>query len=130
MSKNTKLSLEKEKLRLKIKQQEYEIKKTMLDLKDRYHPLNVALNMAGDYLATNNEPPLVGKEAKSIGQTTTTATRENNEGNVSGLTNFLGQLIALFQNYIELANEAAHKKRKQLRQNEEVEEYIIGRDDQ
>lgn len=125
MSKHPQLSLEKEKLRLKIKQQEYEIKKTMLDLKDRYHPLNVALNMAGDYIAGNSgEQQQLNSENKN-----TSPALDGTPFGASGISNFLGQIIALFQNYIELANEVANNKRKNMRQTEEIQEYVIGRDD-
>ncbi len=125
MSKHPQLSLEKEKLRLKIKQQEYEIKKTMLDLKDRYHPLNVALNMAGDYIAGNSgEQQQLNSENKN-----TSPALDGAPFGANGISNFLGQIIALFQNYIELANEVANNKRKNIRQTEEIQEYVIGRDD-
>lgn len=47
---NNKLELAKERLRLQIKIQEYEIKKNLLDLKEDYSPLNYVAGVAGNFL--------------------------------------------------------------------------------
>lgn len=120
MKKNTQLTLEKERLKLKIKQQEYEIKKSMLDLKEKYHPFNVALNVAGDFLTGRDNIGIENLPDKINNLTNKGRPDEVN----GGLGALIAQIVGLLQNYFQFADTAAAQ-----RATPPQEQYIIGEDD-
>lgn len=126
MKKHAKLTLEKERLGLKIKQQEYEIKKTMLDLKEIYHPLNLALNLASEMISGQNTLLSAAAPTSESGDATDSFSKNGKRPELSAFSNFLAQIIGLLQNYLQLASDVAD--RKQNIANTKTE-YIIGKDD-
>lgn len=112
--------LEKERIKLKIKQQEYEIKKSFLDLKHRYHPLNVAVRAAGDYLATH----------QNTAATDQTEYEEASVPAAKGIGQLLAQIVGLVQNYFQYADQLQNPPNSQAAPPKSPpEQYIIGKDD-
>jgi hypothetical protein len=121
MKKNAQLSLEKERLKLKIKQQEYEIKKSMLDLKEKYHPLNVALNVAGDFLTGRDN---IGIE--NLPEQAHTLLHKKNQAatnNSGGFGALIAQIVGLIQHYFQFADTVSERPNAD---EPPKEKYIIG----
>lgn len=126
MKKNARIVLERERIKLKIKQQEYEIKKNLLDLKHKYHPFNIALHAAGDYLSGRNaaEMEVMPDAPKSEH---TNSRRALHTGSFGQL---IAQIIGLIQNYFQLAdNINAANDAPEAGVSRKEEQYIIGKDD-
>ncbi|MCC7223459.1 MAG: hypothetical protein IT273_07010 [Chitinophagales bacterium] len=120
MKKNARVILEKERIKLKIKQQEYEIKKSFLDLKHRYHPLNVAVRAASDYLTTHRETSAT--DQIDYADTPVPAAK--------GIGQLLAQIVGLVQNYFQYADQLQNPPDSQAAPPKSPpEQYIIGKDD-
>ena len=118
--------LEKERIRLKIKQQEYEIKKSLLDLKHQYHPLNVAVRAVGDYWAAQNAQQ----------NELTTATKQQKLPVATGIGQLLAQILGLIQNYFQFADNSLPNNAPATITTETLapttlqnDRYVIGEDD-
>ncbi len=149
------LDLEKERLMLKMKQQELEIQKSVVKLKGTYHPVNIATNFALDLI--DGSQPMNDSEWN-------TNDSDSDKTNLSAKTQiskhrrkrskamlrlgdiFTSLLIILEgffeakaqrydkqqgeQEYTDSTNKSEKQNTSKLRNNKnESEEYIIGKDD-
>lgn len=144
-----KIQLERERLRLKIKQQEYEIKKSFLDVQRRFDPLQLGLNFVSDWLSGDDEldkiaDAMTATDDPNLQKAIAEAglQRQQRQQQVRRAADLLTNIYLALRNFIQmtfdgddigagLEKKKPKKKRKPTTPKEYDEEdiYMIGRDD-
>ena len=124
---NRKLELEKQRLRLAMKEQEYEMKKAVLDVKNEYSLANFASNLTVKLLnqdETGDNFLLTRKHLK--------AKRRKRTNKLHLIEDFLWGLFTFVEAYIsqaEIEQAGNNKKLKHSDSSDRYDKYIIGEDD-
>ena len=150
MSKSAKIKLHKEFLKLKIKQQEFEIKKTALDLQRRYDPIQLGIGFITDLISGDDELDAIADQVTQIPDPAlqravaqASLRRRQRRKQMRNVTDLFTNLMMTLKSFISLGKDAlpededdiyetrkkSQKATKKSEQPPDPEEYIIGRDD-
>lgn len=149
MSKSAKIKLHKEFLKLKIKQQEFEIKKTALDLQRRYDPIQLGIGFITDLISGDDELDAIADQVTQIPNpelqravAKASLRRRQRRKQMRNLTDLFTNLMMTLKSFVSLGKDTlpddeddiyeTRKKSDKKSKNQPPptpEEYIIGRDD-
>ena len=149
MSKSAKIKLHKEFLKLKIKQQEFEIKKTALDLQRRYDPIQLGIGFITDLISGDDELDAIADQVTQIPNpelqravAKASLRRRQRRKQMRNVTDLFTNLMMTLKSFVSLGKDAlpededdiyeTRKKSNKKSKNQpppDPEEYIIGRDD-
>ncbi|MGB1205167.1 MAG: hypothetical protein ACPG5B_05945 [Chitinophagales bacterium] len=116
------IDLEKERLKLKIKQQELEVQKSWLKLKSDYHPITVATDFAFELI----DGPIDADD--ELGQEIAANAKDRRKYRIKKLRKASDVLIHLITVVEGILNGSIDVEKRNKR--DDKQEYVIGKDDQ
>lgn len=148
MSKSAQIKLYKAHLRLQIKQQAFEIKKTTLDLRRQYDIIQLGVNFVTDLVSGDheldqltaqiNEASLADNPALQRSLAKAQLRRRHRRQQMRHLTDLLSSLYQALQSFLSMGknNDDASQQQRQSANtaaataaNKQADEYVVGRDD-